>query len=374
MEISLHRIEPWLIKHQYARFNLAESGMVNQTVGQLMDAVGLTDAEMRAVSLANSDTHGMPALREAVAALYPGVSPDEILITTGTSEALLLYYHVRSRPGARAVVPIPAFQSLDELPRYLGYEVTPFRLERAIGFRPDVEALERAIDERTVTVVLNSPQNPTGIVFTPDEVRRTVARARAVGAEVLADEHYRFVPFGEHDELLPSIVSPNDGIVGVGSMIKCFGCVGLRIGWLIGPKALVEACRDLKDYTTHTVCGMNELLAARVLTNFRPLGRQYRGWVRQNVAEFSRFADRHASLLGWVRPEGGLVCFPWLRDAGLDSQRFAQRLVEQTEVFVLPGDTFGYPGHFRLGFGLEPKDFAAALDRWDGFLTGRRWE
>lgn len=372
MEIALHKIEPWLIRHQFARFNLAESGMVNQTVGELMDAVGMTDAELRAVSLANSDTRGMEALRVAVAELYPGISPDDILITTGTSEALLLYYQVRARANANVVVPVPAFQSLDELPRYLGYEVRTVGLRSGDRFRPRLDELLAAIDRNTTTVVLNTPQNPTGIVFTPDEVQQIAARARQMGAEVLADEHYRFMPF-DGAELLPSIVRPADAIVGVGSMIKCFGCVGLRIGWLIGPQPLLDACRDLKDYTTHTVCALNELLATRALTGFRPLMKQYRGWVQHNVDAFGRFIDRHSEILGWVRPEAGLVCFPWFKDPTLDVQRFAERLVEKTEVVVLPGHTFGYPSHFRLGFGLKPEDFSTALERFDTFFREGSW-
>lgn len=372
MEIALHLIEPWLIKHQFARYNLAESGMVNQTVGELMDAVGVTPEMIRNVSLANSDTYGAPSLRARIAALYPGVSEDEILVTTGTSEALLLYFHVRQRAGGNIVVPVPAFQSLDELPHYLGYEVRRPRLEVAQGFRPDVEAWKKAVDENTVSLVLNTPQNPTGIVLRGDEVASIHRDAQAMGTEILADEHYRFVPYG-NEELLPSIVRPKDGIAGVGSMIKCFGCVGLRIGWLIGPKPLIDACRNLKDYTTHTVCALTELLAEKTLENFRPLMSEYRGWVRSNVAAYTSFMETHAGHLGWVKPEGGLVCFPWLQDKGIDSGKYAQKLVEQTEVFVLPGETFGYPGHFRLGFGLKPADFQKALERWDDFIAKRGW-
>lgn len=373
MEIALHRIEPWLIRHQFTRFNLGESGMVNQTVGELMDAVGLTDKELRAVSLANSDTRGSLELREAVAAIYPGVKPEQILITTGTSEALLLYYLVRNRPGVNMVVPVPAFQSLDELPRYLQVDVRSPRLERSRGFRPDLEVIDKAIDKNTATLVINTPQNPTGIVFTDAELKHMIRRAQEVGAEVLADEHYRFVPFDDR-ELLPSIVQPSAGIAGVGSMIKCFGCVGLRIGWIIAPEPLVDACRDLKDYTTHTVCAMNELLAARVVQNFRPLMGKYRSWVKQNVATFEKVVARHPDVLGWVKPEAGLVSFPWLQDPKLSSETFSRRLVEKTDVFVLPGDTFGYPGHFRLGFGLTPDDFSAAMDRMDSFIQARGWE
>jgi aspartate/methionine/tyrosine aminotransferase len=375
MNIALHEIEPWLIEHQHARYNLGESGMVNQPLGALLADVGASVAELGAVSLGNSDTRGSLALREAIAALHPGATADNVLVTTGTSEALWLYFHVRHRAGDNAVVPVPAFQSLFEVPRYLGYELRALPLRPEDNFRLDLDALARAVDARTRVVVLNSPQNPTGVVLRPHEVAAARRAARVVGAEVLADEHYRFMPLDPSpDALLPTMYEPGGEVVALGSMIKCFGCVGLRVGWLVGPRDLLDACRDLKDYTTHTVCALNEHVALQVLRGAPRLAPRLRGWLRSNVAAFGELVARHPDVLAWTPPEGGLVAFPSLRaGVGVSSADFARALVAQTEVFVLPGETFQRPGHFRVGFGLAPEDFTAALARWDHFLTRRGW-
>lgn len=370
MEIALHEIEPWLIKYQFAPYNLAESGMVNQTVGELLSTAGGSLEELSKLSFANADTHGSRELREAIAAVYQGVDPDDLLVTTGTSEGLLLYYLVRQRPGANVVVPTPAFQSLPELPHYLGYELRTLPLRKEDGFRPDLAKLEKLVDDHTTTIVVNNPQNPTGILFTEAELAKIRAIAKKHGAEILADEHYRFVPYGK-DELVPSIYRKGEGVVEVGSMIKCFGCVGLRVGWIIADKALIAACRNLKDYTTHTVSPVSDYLATVALRGWRKVMPRYRQWAVKNVAAFSDFMGRHSNLLGWTPPEAGLVSFPYLKDPSLTSSEFSLKLVEKTGVFVLPGETFGSPGHFRVGFGLEPAQFAKALELWSGFIETR---
>lgn len=367
MEIALHEIEPWLIEHQFARYNLGESGMVNRTLGEILADVGASPADLAGVSLGNSDTRGDRALREVIASLYPGATADDVLVTTGTSEALWLYFQVRHRPGANVVVPVPAFQSLFEVPRYQGYALRSVALRIEDGFRLDLDALSRAVDASTRTIVLNNPQNPTGAVLSADEVVAVRELARAHGAEVLADEHYRFMPL-DGQALLPTLWAPGDEVVAVGSMIKCFGCVGLRIGWMLGPRPLLDACRDLKDYTTHTVCALNEKVATLLLGRWREVAPRLRGWARQNVAAFDAFVGAHADRIEWVPPRGGLVAFPRLRGlAGASSAGFARALVRDTGVFVLPGETFGCPGHLRVGVGLAPDDFAEALRRWSAF-------
>ncbi len=328
--------------------------------------VGASPADLAGVSLGNSDTRGDRALREVIASLYPGATADDVLVTTGTSEALWLDFQVRHRPGANVVVPVPAFQSLFEVPRHQGYALREVPLRREDGFRLDLDAVSRAVDARTQAIVLNNPQNPTGAVLSPEEVAVVRGLARAHGAEVLADEHDRFMPL-DGEELLPTLWSPGDDVVAVGSMIKCFGCVGLRIGWMLGPRPLLDACRDLKDYTTHTVCALNELVATRVLQRWREVAPRFRGWARQNVAAFDGFVRDHADRIEWVPSRGGLVAFPRLRGAEGGSAAFARALVRDTGVFVLPGETFGCPEHLRVGVGLEPADFAEALRRWAAF-------
>lgn len=142
------------------------------------------------------------------------------------------------------------------------------------------------------------------------------------------------------------------------------------MGWLIGPRSLVDAARDLKDYTTHTVCSLNDKLAELTLRKWRDLMPRYREWVLTNTERFARFVDEHPEHIEWVRPEGGMVCFPRLKSPRPTTE-IARELVQQKQVFILPGETFDMPHHARVGFGLEPSDFDEAMNRWSAFLNGR---
>jgi aspartate/methionine/tyrosine aminotransferase len=172
-------------------------------------------------------------------------------------------------------------------------------------------------------------------------------------------------------ELIPSIYGQVPNVIATGSMIKCFGCVGLRVGWLLGPGPFIDACRNLKDYTTHTLCAMVELLALRTLQARGVLARRYTEWARANVAAFGALVARHSHVLAWTPPQAGLVAFPRLLTSDIAASDFCVDLFEHTGVFVLPGGTFGRPRHFRVGFGLSPEDFGVAMERCDRYLSER---
>lgn len=372
MRIALHLMEPWLIEHQNAPYNLAESGVLDQTVGELLQKTGADSAELLRLSFKNIDTYGSPELRNAIAGVYGDLDPDSILVTTGTSEALFIYYHIRHEKGANVVVPFPAFQSLYEIPRYLGYEVRFLRLRVEDNFRPDLDELAALVDDRTKVIVLNNPHNPTGVLFSEEEVRAILEIADRHGAEVLADEHYRFMPYGER-ELIPSLYNRSRNVVAVGSMIKCFGCVGLRVGWLIGPRELIESSRDLKDYTTHTLCSVTDYLARAALSGWRAIVPEYKGWILDNISEFRSFLSEHRGLIDWVEPQAGIVAFPFFTDRSVSSKEFTDGLVKNQGVSLLPGEAFETPGHFRLGLGVPPRAFEAAMRRLSDHIASQGW-
>lgn len=369
MKIALHEMEPWLIEHQNARYNFGESGVLDQTLGELLAVAGEDPARMLDIDLRNPDTRGSPALRSTISQLYAGSDPEQVLVTTGTSEALFIYYQLRQRPGANVVVPLPSFQTLYELPRAMGYEVRFLRLRREHGFRPDLDELERLVDDRTQTIVVNNPHNPTGVLLTPDEIRRILAIAERHGADVLADEHYRFVPY-TGSEPIDSLYGASPRVIAVGSMIKCTGCVGLRVGWILGPPSFLAECRDFRDYTTHTLSPLSEYVTQVVLAHWRPIVARYRGFIAANLERFGALVAEHPTRLAWVPPQAGIVAFPWLVEPRWTTARFCRELVDQTGVFVLPGEVFEVPGHFRIGFGQPPEAFSGAMDLLSGFLAG----
>jgi len=363
-------MEPWLIEFQRVRYNLAESGVADDSLDQVFTRVGRDPKDLLTLSLGNGDTRGSVELRKSIAALYDNVEPDSVLVTTGVSEALLIYFHMRYRPGANVVVPWPAFQSLYELPRYLGYEVRFLRLRREAGFRPDPEELARLVDDHTTAIVVNNPHNPTGVLLTKDEISSIIGIAERHSAEILADEHYRFIPY-DGDGLVPSLYGRSHAVIGVGSVIKCAGCVGLRVGWMLGEGEFLRQCRDFKDYTTHTISPLSDYIANVVLADWRTATRKYRSWILENIAVFRAMAAANANAVEWIEPQAGIVAFPFLKNHGGVTERFARLLAENEGVSILPGEVFQMPGHFRIGFGIAPDLYKAAIARLEKHLQSR---
>ena len=371
MKLALHLMEPWLIKYQDVPYNLGESGMVDMTVQELLDITGTPPDGLLRQSFKNMDTRGSEGLRRAIASFYNDVDPVSILVTTGTSEAIFIYFSIRYEPRANVVCLFPAFQTLYEVPRYLGYEIRLLPLRKENQFQPDLDELRKLVDDHTKVIVINTPHNPSGQIIAEEFIAGAVQIAEEHHAEILADEHYRYINYAD-GTLLPSLYGRSPNVVASGSMIKCFGCVGLRVGWMIGPEQLIHDARDFKDYTTHTLCSMNDYLACLALENWQKIIPRHRDWVLQNVARFGACVREHGDVLGWVEPQGGLVAFPYFKDPAVNGQQLLQELVETRGVSVLPGEAFEMPGYFRIGFGLTPEVFDAAMNEFSAFLSGVR--
>lgn len=372
MKIALHLMEPWLIENQFVKYNLGESGIEDKTLGEILEITNTSVEELSQCSFKNNDTYGSLKLREIISSFYDNVQPENILVTTGVSEAIFIYYQLRFQEGANVIIPFPAFQTLYEVARYIGYEVRLLELKPEEGFRINIAKLEELIDNKTKIIVLNNPHNPTGIELTDDEIKKISKLAEKYGIEILADEHYRFIPYTD-EQLIPSLYDKAKNVVAVGSMIKCFGCVGLRVGWIIGSKELIDNCRDFKDYTTHTISSMNDFISQKLLLNFDKITKEHKIWIRENICEFNKFLSKHKDFIDWVEPQGGIVAFPFLKEKSISSEEFAKKLVKKTEVSVLPGEAFEMPGYFRIGFGVIPESFKKAMELMSEFIDSKAW-
>ncbi|MFC1511927.1 aminotransferase class I/II-fold pyridoxal phosphate-dependent enzyme [Candidatus Latescibacterota bacterium] len=359
-------MEEWLASYKdTCRYNLGESGVPGITVGELLTRAGETPDILRNIPLTDHDTRGTDRLRAAIAATYSqDITSETITVTTGTSEALFILFNLLL-DGRRAVVlPFPAFQALYEVPRALGAEVRFYHLTPRNGYIPDPEEVTGLIDDRTGVVVVNTPHNPSGAAIPAEHAEAIIDCAERHGATVLFDEHYRFLP---HEGASPSrsFARPEQGVLAVGSLTKCFGVTGLRVGWIAAPPRLIKAVCDFRDYLTHTLSPVCDYLAARALEERNRFIPPVIEVIRENVAVLDRFITAHPRW-SWTVPDGGVVAFPGY-DYPVDSQVFARNLVERYGVFVLPGVAFETTGHVRINLSQPPVLFREALDRISGF-------
>jgi len=372
------RIADFALERYFARWEFAvehvlcASDVEGWSMAELLE---LADDETRAMwdglRLGYTESTGHPLLRREIAALYDSIDPDDVLVFAGAEEAIFCLMSTSLQDGNHAIVTWPGYQSLYEVARAAGAQVSLHALREEDGWSLDVDRLIRSFRPETRLVVVNAPHNPTGMLPAEAEWRRLAAACAEAGIRLVADEVYRFL---EHDggATLPAGADLDERAISIGVMSKSFAMAGLRIGWLATrDRAVLDRCARLKDYTTICSSAPSEVLALIGLRARERVLARSREIVGANLAILDHFFDRHADALTWVRPRGGSTAFPRLvpdGPAGPSADRFAARLVEATGVLLLPSSQFGFgDSHVRIGLGRT--DLPEAVAALDGYLA-----
>lgn len=359
-DIREFALERFFAKYEFAtRYVLGASDVEGM---YMSDVIALADDETRGLwdglKLNYTESLGLPLLREEIASLYRGLSADDILTFAGAEEAVFLTMHAALAPGDHVVTVWPAYQSLHEVARFVGAEVTPIPLDPR-DWSLDVGKLIDAIRPNTRMVIINFPHNPTGAHISRQQLEEIVRACRERDILLFSDEVYRLLEH-EPSELLPTAASLYENAVSLGVMSKSFALAGLRIGWIATRNhELLARVVKLKDYTTICSSAPSEILALIGLrAKDRVLDRSRR-IVMRNLPLFREFMTRHRAHLSWAPPRAGSICFPrFVKD--VDAEGAAEVLIARAGVAILPGSRFQFDrAHFRVGLGRE--DMAEAL-------------
>lgn len=367
------RIADFALERFFARWEFAVEHLLcaSDVEGYPMgEVLALADRETRAMwdglRLGYTESTGHPLLRAEIATLYDRSEADDVLVFAGAEEAIFCLANVLLGPGDHAVVTWPGYQSLYEVARATGADVTLHELREAAGWAIDLDLLERQVTPATKLIVVNAPHNPTGMLPGPSTVDGLVRIAETSGAHLLVDEVYRFLEFDEGDRLAAGVDATTRGI-SLGVMSKTFAMAGLRIGWLATrDRDLLARCAAFKDYTTICSPAPSEILALIGLRARDAVIARSRGIVAGNLERLDAFFAEWADRFSWIRPRGGSIGFPRLTVPGVSIDDWATGLVEAEGVLLLPGSQFGIGGnHFRIGFGRT--DLPVALDRLEAY-------
>ena len=367
MQIAEFALERYFARWEFAvEHILCASDLQGYPMTELLDlADGETRALWEGLTLGYTESTGHPLLRREIAALYDQIEPDDVLVFAGAEEGIFCLANVLLGPGDHAIVTWPGYQSLYEVARATGADVTLHELREGAGWQIDVEQLRRQVTPATRLIVVNAPHNPTGML--PDRVTfdAVVAIAEDAGAHLLLDEVYRFLEFDPADALTTGADVTERGI-SLGVMSKSFAMAGLRIGWLATrDRELLARCAAFKDYTTICSAAPSEVLALIGLRARETVLARSRDIVAANLDRLDAFFDDWADRFTWVRPRAGSVGFPRFTVPGVSIDDWAAGLVEAKGVLLLPGSQFGFGGnHFRLGFGRT--NLPIALERLEG--------
>ena len=367
--MSAMRIAEFALERYFAQWEFAVEHLLCASDVQgypMAELLALADDETRSLwdglELGYTESTGHPLLRREIAALYETIEPDDVLTFAGAEEAVFCLMNVLLGPGDHAIVTWPGYQSLYELARAAGAEVTLHELHESDGWALDLDLLRRQVTPATRLIVVNAPHNPTGMLPDRATFDGLVAIAAEAGAHLLVDEVYRGLEFDEADRLPAGADALPTGL-SLGVMSKAYAMAGLRIGWLATrDRDLLGRIAAFKDYTTICSSAPAEILSIIALRAGERVLARSRAIIAANLERLDAFFDDWPDRFAWVRPRAGSIGFPRLTVPGIRIDDWAAELVEAEGVLLLPGSQFGHPGnHFRIGFGRT--DLPVALER-----------
>jgi aspartate/methionine/tyrosine aminotransferase len=314
-------------------------------------------------SVSYTNAAGTPALRTAIASLE-GVEPDEVQVVTGAAEALLILFFLAAEPGANVVLPNPGFPANTALAESLGIAIRYYTLRAENQFRIDLDEIRRLVDRDTRMLLVNSPHNPTGAVLTDGEMESLHNLCAERRILFVSDQVYHPIYHGAG--MCTAARLPHATVISDFSKALCLS--GLRIGWMIDhdPQRR-DRYHNARNHFTITANVFGERLAVLALEHSQAIYARALEVSQKNLALLDGVFAQHAGLLHWARPRGGMTAFPWLAD-GADTRDFCRRLAKRG-VLMVPGDCFGQPSHFRLGFAASGARFPQAIERFADFLA-----
>lgn len=347
---------PEEVGYQTIRYNLSESSVRDLPFRELN--IDLSD-----VLLCYTEHRGSTLLRSLILENSKDFELDNVLVTTGAAMALFIVATTLLEKNDHIVVIRPNYATNLETPRAIGCEMSIVDLDFDRQFDLDVEQIRQAIQPNTRLISLTNPHNPTGKLFPVEVIKSIIALAETQGCYVLVDETYRDLNF--QTPLLPYVASLSDRVISVGSLSKSFGAPGIRIGWLICKnQSLMYRFFAAKEQMILGNAVVDETIAAHLLAQKATFLPPIHAHIRENFAALKTWMSAQ-SLLEWVEPQAGVVCFPRLK-AGfqLDFPAFQQTLYSEYQTMVGYGHWFEQADRFfRIGFGYPGKeDLVAGLE------------
>ncbi len=367
MRLPPFKLERYFAKYEFhTEYLLCSSDCEAMSVAELLALEEGAAEKFQNVWLGYTESQGSPALRREIAKVYETIQADEILVHSGAEEAIFLFMLAALEPGDHVIVHAPHYQSLSEVAKSLGCEVSLWLAREENNWALDIHELRKLLRTKTKAVIVNTPHNPTGFLMPRDNYESLHGFADEYNLLLFCDEVYRE---SEYDPSLrlPAACDLGAHAVSLGVTSKTYGLAGLRIGWVATKnKKLYQRMAALKDYTTICNSAPSEFLAEIAMRQRHKLIERNLGVIKHNLAIMDDFFSRHADLFSWVRPQAGSMGFPKLLRG--EVEEFCDALVRQAGVLLLPGTMYDDTGnHFRVGLGR--KNLPQAVERLKDFLS-----
>ena len=361
--------QPFIMERMMSKFekeveyNISESGVHPMTVKELIDYDPENINRLLDTEINYAHANGIPELRENIAAMYNGATAENVLVTVGAIEANYNTISTLLSPGDEIIVMLPNYMQIWGIAKNLNLNLKTFHLREENGWAPDINELHDHISDNTKLITVCNPNNPTGYILTEEEMDEIVSAASWVDAWILADEVYAGAERST-DEQTPSFYGRYDKVLAVGSLSKAYGLPGLRIGWVVGPVDTADDIWARHEYTTLSATMLSNHLAAIALSpEVRPrIIQRTRDYIRKGFPVLQQWMDSHENTFSIIPPQAAAIAFARYH-LDINSTEFAERLIKEKSVLLVPGDHFGIDNFLRISYGLPHDYLTGALDR-----------
>lgn len=320
---------------------------------------------------------GEPVLREAIANKLQrdntlNFKAENIAVTNGGKQSLFNLMMALLSPGDEVIIPAPYWVSYPEMVKLGGGTPVIIKTDAASGFRITPEQLRQVITPKTKLLVLNSPSNPTGMVYTPDEIRALSQVVVEADIWVVSDEIYEKVLYDDAEHLSIGAVSPESfarTIISNG-FAKAYAMTGWRVGYLAGPVELMKGVSTIQSQSTSNVCTFAQYGAIAALEHSQDcVAEMVKAFAERRKYMLERF--KAMSGVSCVKPNGAFYLFPNIAQVGMPSLDFCGELLENHHVATIPGIAFGADDCIRMSYATDLATIERGLDRLETFIKSR---
>ena len=330
-------------------------------------------------------TAGLPELRQAIADKTErdsgyAVTPDQVVVTNGGKQAVYETFQILLNPGDQVIIPAPYWTSYPEMVTLAGGEPVPVLSGADQGYLPSLDALEAARTERTKAIIVNTPSNPTGVVWDDDLVRAIGQWALEHRIWVVSDEIYEHLTYDGAHTPYPGALVPElrDQLIVLNGVAKTYAMTGWRVGWMVAPTAVSKAAGKLQGHMTSNVANVSQRAALAAIQGpmdaVETMGRAF-ALRRKSIM----VALNQVPGVECPEPKGAFYAFPDVTgllnrplgphgNTSRTSSDLAAAILEETHVAAVPGEAFGAPGHLRFSYALSDQDLAEGMRRFQAWI------
>ena len=324
-------------------------------------------------------TPGIPELREALAAQYcnnngvEGVTAAQIVVSPGGKYSCYLGILSVISPGDEVIIPAPYWVSYPEMVKLAGGVPKTVFAGKENGFKVTPEQLREAITSKTRLLILNSPSNPTGAIYSPAELQALVEVALEAGIYILSDEIYEHLLYDDVKHASPASFSKEaaNAVITVAGFSKTFSMTGWRLGTLMAPLPIAKAVASLQSQTSSNATTFAQYGALAAMQDWKQSLEAVQGMLKVFDRRRLRLLEGLNAIEGieCTRSQGAFYLFPQIRFEGISDSEFAGNLLEAEKVAVVPGSAFGADGYMRLSYATSDTVIEKGLERLARFCS-----